>query len=181
MKADMRVAVSKRMMREGMLRCLETKPLSKITVSDICRESGINRATFYNHYDIPVMILKELAYEYAAQFSVIYKTNLDSDDHNDEAALEKCLTYIAERKADIKVLFSENAENYPASVAMELINEKMKNSTSFTDSDGRRDEYILRTAAAAAATFGFMQTWLVMDINKSPKELVKILRSVVNR
>jgi len=100
------------MLREGMLRCLEAKPLSKITVSDLCRESGINRATFYNHYSAPVEILKELGREYGSQLMTIYASGYDRDGGDDRRALEAGLTYLAERKQELKVLFSEHAENF---------------------------------------------------------------------
>lgn len=175
----MRVAVSKRMLREGMLRCLEAKPLSKITVSDLCRESGINRATFYNHYAAPVMILKELACEYADQLAAIYESKHDRRGNNDQAALEASLAYVSERKNELKVLFSEHAENYLAGVAMEIINEKIAQNVPQTELDDRRDEYLLRAASSAAAAYGFIQIWLTLDIEKTPAELVGILKSVV--
>ena len=34
----------------GMIRLLEDKPYKDINVKDICRESGISRGTFYQHY-----------------------------------------------------------------------------------------------------------------------------------
>ncbi|MCR5090987.1 MAG: TetR/AcrR family transcriptional regulator [Oscillospiraceae bacterium] len=180
MKTDMRVAVSKRMLREGLLRCLEAKPISKITVSELCIESGINRATFYNHYDAPIMILKEMAHEYFEQLSGIYETNVRKQEKNDSAAIEACLEYISERKTEIKVLFSEHAEHYLAGVCMEIINEIVKKDATLTSSTELYDEYLLRTATSASAVFGFIQIWLTMGIDKTPKELVGILKNVVN-
>ena len=75
------------MLREGMLRCMESKQLSRITVSDLCKESGINRATFYNHYDSPSMILRELAYEYANQITAIYESRLKKESKDTDTAL----------------------------------------------------------------------------------------------
>ena len=39
-----------RVIREGLLKLLEEKPLNKITVQDLCQETEINRATFYRYY-----------------------------------------------------------------------------------------------------------------------------------
>lgn len=119
-----------RMLREGMLRCLEAKPLSYITVSDLYRESGINRSTYYNHYSSQALILREIAFEHAEKLSSIYESRRGELGRNDSAALEECLTYIAERKAELKLLFSENAENYLAGVAMEIINKQLTKNSS---------------------------------------------------
>ena len=50
-KENQRIALTKKLLQEGLLRLLETKTLDKISVTVLCRESGINRATFYNHYN----------------------------------------------------------------------------------------------------------------------------------
>ena len=39
-----------REIRESFIRLLETKPINKITVQDLCSEAEINRATFYRYY-----------------------------------------------------------------------------------------------------------------------------------
>ncbi len=175
----MRVVVTERMLREGMLRCLRAKTLSSITVSELCRESGINRATFYNHYDAPVMILKEIAYEFAEQLESIYKSNHKPRDKNDNAAVEACLSYVETRKSELNVLFSNHAENYLSSVAMEIINNKVAQNASLTDSYDTNEEYLLCAATAAAAAYGFIHIWLTKNIEKTPRELVSILKKVV--
>lgn len=179
MKSDMRIIVTKRLLREGLLRCLKEKPLSRITISDLCRESGVNRATFYNHYSTPAMILREIAYDYAEHFTTIYKANLKRQDKNDDAALEACLTYISENKKEIKLLFSDHAENYLAGACMEIIGDIVRSQVDSTNSPDQRDEWLLRIAASASAVFGFLQIWITMDIDKTPGELVKLLKSVV--
>ena len=51
MKSDQRVIITKMMLKEALLKLLHTRQLNKITITDLCRESGINRATFYRHYE----------------------------------------------------------------------------------------------------------------------------------
>ena len=60
MKDDQRIALTKRLLREGLLRLLSKTDLNKISVTQLCIESGINRATFYRHYEEPRDILKIL-------------------------------------------------------------------------------------------------------------------------
>lgn len=60
MKQDLRVAVTKRMIQEALIRLLENKPVDKIKVNELCEESGINRATFYRHYETLQDILREI-------------------------------------------------------------------------------------------------------------------------
>ena len=48
-KENQRITLTKKLLQEGLLRLLEVKTLDNISVTELCRESGINRATFYNH------------------------------------------------------------------------------------------------------------------------------------
>ena len=58
-KENQRIALTKKLLQEGLFRLLETKSLDRISVTELCRESGINRATFYNHYTSPQDLLTD--------------------------------------------------------------------------------------------------------------------------
>ncbi len=47
---DQRVRMTKLMLRRGLIGLLEQKQLKDISVTELCRLSGINRGTFYAHY-----------------------------------------------------------------------------------------------------------------------------------
>ena len=48
---------TKRAIKETFLRQLNQRPLSKITVKDIVEECGINRNSFYYHFeDLPALV-----------------------------------------------------------------------------------------------------------------------------
>lgn len=50
MATDARVRYTKMMIQESFIKLHAQKPLSQITVKDICDHAEINRATFYRHY-----------------------------------------------------------------------------------------------------------------------------------
>ncbi len=179
MKKDMRVAVTERMLREGMLRCLEDKPLSRITVSDLCRESGINRSTFYTHYETPTGILREMARRYAGQLTAVYTGEMETHRGSDEAALEACLDYIARHRSEIKILFSKNAEHCLSGFGMEIVAEKAAQSPLMFSPSENREDAMLCSVTVAAGICGLMEVWLTMDIDKTPAELVGILKRTI--
>lgn len=47
---DRRILRTKKLLREAFTRLLQTKPLEKISVKELCDLAGINRSTFYLHY-----------------------------------------------------------------------------------------------------------------------------------
>ena len=56
---DARVRYTRMVIEDSFLELLKAKPLTKITVTEVCQKAGINRATFYKHYlDIPDLFEK---------------------------------------------------------------------------------------------------------------------------
>jgi len=166
------------MLREGFLRCLQRTPLSRISVSELSKESGINRATFYNHYDSPSDLMKEIAYEYADELSSIYHENFNKDRKKQETAIMECLQYLYARKDEIKLLFSKNAENTLSGYAMEIITENLINRPEAVRDTGIGDynDSLLYAVLTSSAAFGLIQVWISMDIDKTPEDILKILR-----
>ncbi|MGM9629463.1 TetR/AcrR family transcriptional regulator [Butyricicoccus sp.] len=48
---DRRSQYSQKMLRKALLELMQTKKLSAITVTDICKLADLNRGTFYKYYD----------------------------------------------------------------------------------------------------------------------------------
>jgi len=47
-------------LRHNLLHLLETQPVNKISVSELCALSDINRSTFYKYYNDPMDLLKHI-------------------------------------------------------------------------------------------------------------------------
>ncbi len=55
-------------MNEALFRILEKKDFSEISVLEICKEAGVNRSTFYAHYDNTYELLQEARTEFIKNF-----------------------------------------------------------------------------------------------------------------
>lgn len=64
-KENQRVALSKRLLKEGLIELLKKKNIGDISVKELCEISGINRTTFYRHYQTPRDVLSEIELEFA--------------------------------------------------------------------------------------------------------------------
>ena len=73
-KENQRIALTKKLLQEGLLRLLKVKSLDNISVTELCRESGINRATFYNHYSSPQELLDDLEARISSKLKEIIGT-----------------------------------------------------------------------------------------------------------
>ena len=71
-KPDKRSQDSAKELGKGLLRCLQTKPMEQVTISDLFRETNISRTTFYRLFDSPEDILRYLCAEHMAQLEAFY-------------------------------------------------------------------------------------------------------------
>ena len=59
-KIDTRVQYTKEMFHRALLNLMETKPINKISIKELCEAASLNRGTFYLHYTEPQDILTEI-------------------------------------------------------------------------------------------------------------------------
>ncbi len=96
-KEDRRVMYTKMFLRESLLALMETKPVEKITTTELCRHAGINRNTFYTHYKSPEELLESIEEELL---------NSINSSMRGEISIESLLS-IMKNNADLcRVLFS---------------------------------------------------------------------------
>lgn len=57
---DRRVIRTKQLIKDALIRLMERKKLAEITVSELAREAGVDRRTFYLHYDNIYDIVAEI-------------------------------------------------------------------------------------------------------------------------
>lgn len=58
-RIDARVRYTRMIIEQSFFELLQQKPISKITVTELCEKAQINRATFYKHYlDVPDLLEK---------------------------------------------------------------------------------------------------------------------------
>lgn len=61
----------------ALISLLKKKPLEYITVSEICKTAGVNRSTFYLHYETMCDLLEETAHYLIGEFLSYFGTNKD--------------------------------------------------------------------------------------------------------
>ena len=71
---------SKSLIKESFLALMKEKPVERISICDIVRKAGLNRGTFYAHYQTPFDILREMEEEYGKTRSPLLSLMLSEPD-----------------------------------------------------------------------------------------------------
>ena len=106
MKHEVTTLNTKKMLSASLKHCMEKKSLSKITVTDIVTDCGLNRKTFYYHFqDVPDLLkwtLEQEAVDVVKQFDLLNEL---------EEALRFAVRYIRENSHMINCAYDSIARD----------------------------------------------------------------------
>ncbi len=179
MKDDQRIALTKRLLREGLLRLLDKTDLNKISVTQLCTESGINRATFYRHYEQPRDILSDLKCDIFREVAAIAEEN--SSEGDAKKWLESACCYFYEHSDLLRILFKYRTDDEFVMFLNDRFNEQypeLKSKGYFTEVD--EDTMRLGAYYYAGGIYYILRQWLTEPINKKPQEVAVLMCHFLN-
>lgn len=146
------------------LQMVQTKEISEIRISEICKQAKINRTTFYANYidiyDLADKVRERMIYEYAS----IFRDN--NEGHTPENYL-KMFKHIKENQIFYNTYFKLNYDNYPISNASYDI-EFAK--------EWNRDKLIeYHVEFFRAGITAIIKKWLSNGCKESPEDITNVI------
>lgn len=111
-KNNQRSRITRILIKQAFLSLMHTKQTGKISVTDICYAAEINRSTFYQHFDDPNSVLKELEDDAISQVSE-YLVSIGSSNtaHSDaQGYLMAFLRFIKKNDDLFRTFLIENSD-----------------------------------------------------------------------
>ena len=146
---------------------LEEKPLSQITVKDLVKECGINRNSFYYHFqDIPTLaeeIIKEHVDRCIERFPEIDSL---------EEVLEVSLTFIYGKKKSVLHIFNSGNRDIVEKYLMEACEYAVTNyiNTVISGRHVKEEAKALLIQLVKCLCFGEMMDWLLGGMKEDLRE-----------
>lgn len=176
MKGNQRIALTKRLLHEALLRIMEKKPLDKINVSELCDEAGINRATFYRHYNVPRDVLQEIQTQFVDRIKSSYDMTMLIN--SPAQYIENVCSYLYEHQDLVKIFINNNSEEdiiciFDDYFNMLLSQDQNTNNSNMFDTT----EMKLISSCIAGGGYFMLRRWLLDGIEKSPQEIAQLVLS----
>lgn len=174
MKEDQRTVLTKRLLKEGLLKLLKSEDIGKISVTELCSVSGINRATFYRHYQQPRDIIADIRRDVFNNVKEIADIKIaESEPIKWLENMCRCLYAQADL---LKIMFSCRTDGEFVLFINELCIEHIKEIRYAGYGDELDDnELKLTTYCFAGGVYYVLRQWIMEPIEKSPEEIAKIL------
>ena len=178
-RENQRVLLTKRLLKEALLKLLEEKPLGQINVSELCRVADINRATFYKHYSLPEDVLREMEQEIARELR-----SLAPAEQTPETAkqyIERICAYLYDNRPLMRILLESKTDED----ILEIVSETNRRYWSQFGENNRHgldeDSAKLMVTYFSAGTYYMIRRWLLDGVEKTPREVAELVFRLVTR
>ncbi len=174
-EVNQRVAVTKRMVKEGLMRLLGKKPLEKINITELCQEAGINRTTFYRYYELPRDVLIEMQGEFFEETLGLFQKPWTGSD------IERLFVCLSEHAELVKLFFQYNSDEDWANIFTQIYSDSpgLKMAKAFQNLD-ENSAKLLSTYLAGGAYF-LARQWILEGIPMPPKDVAAIALNILDK
>lgn len=169
MQEDLRFLKTKNKLYHALGELMKESSFDKITVSDIVRESGITRKTFYNHYQDKI----DLVQEYQKELSENIQHNFIQGNDFSHISIFQLARYLDEQDYLLTALLSYNGSLEVQNIFRDTMEKYCKRLLRLTITDPLQLEY--QAVLSAGAIFSTIQHWLVTGKRIAPEELANIV------
>lgn len=178
-KENQRIALTRRLLQEGLLRLLAHEKLEHISVTALCKEAGINRATFYNHYASPAELLNEMEHQLAEELGKLVSGCTSYEDFSDR--LEQYCTKLKENFTLVTVLIKYHADRDLEDIVIRMAESYRQTRMNLNNTEMDNDTAHLVSSYLYGGCYSMIIEWLVRGIDKTPREVADLMLSIISK
>ncbi len=177
-RGDLRVQRTRNLIVEALIELTIQKGFAAVTVQDIVKRAGINRATFYRHYQDKFDLLDQYA-------QAVYQLSDNAPDPGspagEDATLEKTvpglvkvLEHVRRHAKFFRVMLGKNGDPAFAAKIRQYIQKRIRRSLpeALLSDENSADLYL---SYISSGSIGVLSWWLEREMPYSPEQMVAIL------
>ena len=174
---DLRVQRTNKLILEALLELTAQKGFSALTVSDITKYAGINRATFYRHYQDKFDLLKTYAQTVFEMLEDEPQRSNEVGDHQMYTGLIKIFEHIRANAKFYRVMLGKNGDAAFTDKIRQYIRKRIRRSLP-ADLQKDKASIDLYVAYSSSASVGAVLWWLEHEFPYSSEEMVILIRQL---
>lgn len=173
---DRRIKYTRMVLNESLLKFLEQKEITKITVTEICADADVNRSTYYAHFTDPFDQLAQMKSQIlndVAEFSKQIDAEHLPTGQRQYKVLKALLQYIEAKRQVFQILLAKSGDRNMQQEILTLLGEKVFPLDIGQDEHDTRSSYHL--IYASNGCFGMFYHWLMSENPISSDELAHLM------
>lgn len=173
-KINQRVMLTKRLLKESLIKMLETENIYKISIRELCEQAGINRSTFYKYYGSQFDLLREMEED---MLHHVQQTLMESERAKTESISGVC-AYLEQNIELSRLLINNNVDpQFPERLfSLPYIRREIMNTLNPRYSEAEL-EY-----ASCFLTYGcyhLVRRWINKDEHEPPEKIAALLMGMI--
>ena len=176
---DRRVKYSKMVIKNSFIQLMKKKPISKITIKEICEGADVNRATFYAHYQDPYDLLRQIEGDLIDGVNVYLGNQVPQDAGEASVTmLEKILEYVKENAEIVNLLLNANGDVQFQEEITGIFGQQQILPAAVNQSlSPEETQYVFLFFANGA--IGMIRQWLKDGMQKSTRDMARLILDVI--
>jgi len=171
---NQRVRLTKKMLKNALVQLMESKPLEKITIYELCAKAEINRTTFYKYYGSQYDLLDDIKADF------LHELEISLHDDPPPVGLQNILTYIlTHRLSCMALLHTAPYDGFLESVlSLSPVMRQMDEMIEPVYSGYQRD-YVKKYMIFGA--YSIIREWLLSEHPEPPEDIARLISGISAR
>ena len=169
-------SITKKAIANGLKKLLKIKPFEKITISDITNQCGLNRQTFYYHFQDKYALVNWIYYQEA-----IMVMTQDLSIENWDVKVLDLLTTMKEDalfyQTTLKGIYSDEFKNYLFSVSKGIFLEFIEHVITNAEMKDEKKTFIAEFISYGIV--GMINDWVQQGMKQSPEEITQNIKDII--
>lgn len=178
MKQDHRVRLTKMMVRDSFLDLMQEKPVSKITVKELCDKAGVNRATFYSHYTDIYALYEEIEHDLAQTIMASLRSTVDGGSL-EEFSKDIC-TILAQNEKLCMAFFGEFSDPEMLLRIVDMFREGSTAMWSSARPEVPRSELDRLYTFMANGCLAIIRSWVQSGMRESSEDIARFIEKMAD-
>ena len=170
-KIDRRVILTKKLLKDALIKLMKDKPLHSISIKRICETADVNRSTFYNHYetqfDLYDDILKDVSEDIGNIMRGVREKNGTAVD-----TLTDVFRYAEANRDQFLVILGTNSN-------LNLGEGFTKIVTRFLEGENTSEMFNYCTQFIAAGVTNILWIWLNEENRRSARDIALVIHALM--
>jgi AcrR family transcriptional regulator len=182
LKESRRIRYTKMVLRESLMELMKIKPISTISIKEICANADISRSSFYNYYTDQYDLLRKTEEETLDFINAnLNKYALYKNDKLGALRMvEEILQYVLDNNKSIYVLFSENGDiNFQKNLFSSIYEKNILKSLTDKLPDEQTKQYYF--LFIVTGTVSLIYHWIKNGMDKPIPELAKLIIGITSQ
>ena len=175
-KINQKIINTKKSLSKSLIYLLEKNAITEIDVSQLCTYAGVNRTTFYKHYNSLYDLLNELINEFFKKIEVLFlKVNINE---NTTSKIALLLKYLKQNREFVSVIMNNNTLTTISQrlITLDFIDSLIKTNIQYRKSVYINDNYYIDFIISG--WYAVIKRWVNENCALDENTLARLLTSI---